>query len=208
MRYLAYDTETTGLSKHCNVLTAYFIVLDENLKEIAKLDLKIKHEKYNIYAKAMEINKIDLVQHEKIATTVDESKEILEKFLIENRSSNGMSYTSGEAKLPPSYKQIGHNLIFDINMILNNKLICREFYNENMTEEYIDTYSLCRIYRSEKLITCKSLTLENICKYFEIEINSNNLHTAEYDIKMTIELYKKLREFRNENFGTKFLKEF
>lgn len=195
MRYLAYDTETTGLSKHCNVLTAYFIVLDENLKEIAKLDLKIKHEKYNIYAKAMEINKIDLVQHEKIATTVDESKEILENFLTENL--NGMKY-----------KQIGHNLIFDINMILNNKLICREFYNENMTEEYIDTYSLCRIYRSEKLITCKSLTLENICKYFEIEINSNNLHTAEYDIKMTIELYKKLREFRNENFGTKFLKEF
>ena len=49
--YLAFDVETTGLETHCNVLTAFFIILDSNYNQIDSLDLKIKYPYYTIYTR-------------------------------------------------------------------------------------------------------------------------------------------------------------
>ena len=68
--YLAFDVETTGLETNCNVLTAYFIILDADYNKIDTLDLKIKYPYYIIYPKALEINKIDILKHDKDINSV------------------------------------------------------------------------------------------------------------------------------------------
>ena len=80
--YLAFDVETTGLETHCNVLTAYFIILDSNYNQIDSLDLKIKYPYYTIYTKALEINKIDILEHDFLASVLKtvSTKEILINF--------------------------------------------------------------------------------------------------------------------------------
>ena len=86
--YLAFDTETSGLdpTKH-NLLTACFIVLNDNLVEIDRLNLNIKYNEYNITIKAMEINKIDLIKHHNCSSSVDlkTARSLLLDFLKKNK---------------------------------------------------------------------------------------------------------------------------
>ena len=46
VHYIVFDCETTGLDNDCNLLTAFFVILDENLNKIDTLGLHIKHIYY------------------------------------------------------------------------------------------------------------------------------------------------------------------
>ena len=170
--YLAVDTETTGLSSYCQVLTAYFIILDDKFEEIDNIDLKIKYDNYNIYPKAMEINKINLDEHEKIADTQQEAKEKINNLL-----------NKYNIKLTP----LGHNIKFDLRMLKSNDLLC----NDYVTETCIDTIDLCKELKNVGIIPQnQSISLSKISDYLGITVKQAKLHTAEYDIRLTIELFK------------------
>lgn len=175
--YLAIDTETTGLTNLCNVLTAYFIVLDENLNEIKHLDLKIKHCSYHVYTKALEVNKIDLIEHDKVSTPKKEAILKLEEFLsgVEER-----------------YIPIGHNVEFDINMLEDNGMDIHKY----IKSPYIDTYVICKKLKHEKKINDKqSLALGKISYFFGVNIDCKKLHTSEYDVRLSIELFKYIKNY-------------
>jgi len=182
MTFLCMDTETTGLSEDCNVLTAYFIILDSSLNEIASLDLKIKHNCYKVYTKAMEVNKINLIEHEKTAITKANAKEQLEQFLS--------IYKTNEKYIP-----LGHNVSFDLKMLKSNQILSDSAIECHLSPNSIDTLTIAKFMKSCKKIPVKqSLSLVKICAYFEISlITELEAHNAEYDIKMTIELFKKLQ---------------
>jgi DNA polymerase-3 subunit epsilon/ribonuclease T len=179
MSYLAVDCETTGLLQECQVLTAFFIILDENLNEIKSLDLKIRHNLYNVQAKALEINHIDLVLHDKTSKDVTVSKLALEVFL------------KGYKRLIP----IGHNVVFDINMLKANGIFSQEMCNTYLSYTNIDTCVIAQFLKScGKIPHNTSISLSNLCKYFEVKtIDGLILHNAECDIKMTVNLLKKMQ---------------
>jgi hypothetical protein len=180
--YLAIDTETTGLLEDCNVLTAYFIILDSNLNEIDTLDLKIKHNSYKVQAKALEINKINLVEHEKTAIKKAEAKDQMEQFLSK--------YKSNEKYIP-----LGHNISFDLKMLKNNQILSDYAIECYFSPNSMDTLTIAKFMKSCKKIPVKqSLSLVNVCKYFDISLDTElEAHNAEYDIKMTVELFKVLQ---------------
>lgn len=187
MYYLAFDCETTGLTSKCNILTAYFIILNNNLEKIDELDLKIKHEYYNVYIKALEINKIDLINHDKTAIPILLANDMLIRFL--------------EKYYNDKFILIGHNISFDINMILSNKLISIQDFNKYfITEYYLDTFLICKQLKKEKkLNNCQSLSLNKLCHYFNINpsilnINNKMFHNSKYDTLCTIELYKIIKD--------------
>jgi DNA polymerase III epsilon subunit-like protein len=177
--FLAIDTETTGINADCQVLTAYFLVLDTDLNEIAHLDLKIRYPYYKVYTKALEVNKIDLVAHDREAIDVSQAKIVLEKFLNDHK---------------PQFRYIplGHNIQFDLRMLKNSGLLSEDAFSPNV----LDTIVIAQFLKTCKMIPSKqSLSLSNLIKYFGIKMPGTGLgvvqfHTAEYDIRMTVQLLK------------------
>jgi DNA polymerase III epsilon subunit-like protein len=179
MYYLVFDCETTGLLPSCNVLTAYFIILDNELNIIDELDLQIKHDFYIIFPKALEINQINILDHDKHGISKLEANNKIINFL---------------KKYDTNYKVIGHNIKFDINMLKSNNLINDEDINKYFNEQYLDTYELAKKLKfKNKISRFQSLSLNKLCNFLDIECKLDiNFHNAKYDSYMTIELYKKL----------------
>jgi DNA polymerase III alpha subunit (gram-positive type) len=179
MYYLVFDCETTGLLPSCNVLTAYFIILDNEFNIIDELDLQIKHDYYIIFPKALEINKINILEHDKQGISKLEAHKKIINFL---------------KKYDTTYKVIGHNIQFDINMLNSNNLINDNDINLYFDKQYLDTYELAKKLKfKNKISRLQSLSLNKLCNYLDIECKlDTNFHNAKYDSYMTIELYKRL----------------
>lgn len=183
MYYLVFDCETTGLLPSCNVLTAYFIILDKDFNIIDELDLIIKHDYYIIFPKALEINKINILEHDKQGISkIDANKQIID-FL---------------KKYNTIYKIIGHNIKFDINMLKSNTLITDNDINNYFDKNILDTYDLAKKLKYNKKISrFQSLSLNKLCNFLDIDCKlDSNFHNAKYDSYMTIELYKKLCDIK------------
>lgn len=174
--FLWYDTETSGLSSECNVLTSYFIITDNDLNVVDEMYIPIKHKKYTVNSYAMEINGIDLELHHKTSHPLKLAQIMFEKFL--ERNCDGTPYIMA-----------GHNVSFDSRMLRSNKIL-RDTHEVYIFDESLDTLCILReLKRNGFIEKGQSLSLGNITKHFGIEANGQ-LHTAEYDIKLTIELYK------------------
>ena len=189
--YLAFDVETTGLYDNCNVLTGYFIILDSNFNEIDYLDLKIKYPFYIIYPKALEVNQINILEHDKDKNTIYKELAIikLNHFLEKNKTNI-------------KYKIMGHNVQFDLNMLINNNILTKEYIDIYLDlSKYIDTLILARELKLKKIIPKnQSLSLSKLCYYYDLYNElENKFHNAEYDIKLTILLYKKLKYIESNN---------
>lgn len=183
--YLAIDTETTGLNAECQVLTAYFIVLDNDLHEIAHLDLKIRYPYYKVYTKALEVNRIDLIKHDSEAIDITEAKKVLNKFLNDHR---------------PQFRYIplGHNIKFDLTMLKNSGLLSEVMY-ESFSPNALDTVTIAQFLKTCKIIPDKqSVSLTNLVKHFNLTKTNTDFHTAEYDIRMTVELLKHFKIMLND----------
>lgn len=205
MSYLAFDCETTGLLPNCNILTAYFVILDNNLNILDELDLKIKHDYYLVFTKALEINNINLLEHDKIAISVIEARSQLIKFLKKYDTIN-----TDASHNKNKYQIIGHNIKFDIDMLISNKMLnLNEINLYFQTNCYLDTYKIAQLLKSQKKINkCQSLSLSKLCYYFNIDTDKsinesnnddeNNFHNCKYDTLCTINLFKKLIELKNQ----------
>ena len=99
--YLAFDTETTGLEADSQVLTAHFMILDSDLNVVSELNLKIRYPVYHVSVRALEINRINLIEHDRTAIDLFDAQNALFKFLNTNRPAF-------------RYIPIGHNIAFDI----------------------------------------------------------------------------------------------
>lgn len=188
--YLAFDTETTGLNYNKNnLLTACFIILDENLIEIDRLNINVNHSEYTISIKAMEINKIDLIKHHYNAHDMVSARKLLLNFL---------------EKYMCMFIPIGHNVTFDINFIKGSGLLTENEYQKFISYNSIDTISIAQYLKMSGYLPKKqSISLINLCKYYGIDSKSGEYHTAEYDIEMTLHL---LRKFKSMN--VKFIDDF
>lgn len=186
MRYIAFDTETTGVLSESNLLSVCFMILDSNLEVVDVLNLSIKHKVYVVSLKALEVNGIDLLEHDKKSMTLYEARKELLVFLNINK---------GDKKYIP----IGHNISFDIGFIKSSGLVKDIEYSELFDCNVIDTIVLCQNMKLRGRIGIdESLKLSNMCKYFGLKFEEANLHNAEYDIKMTVELLKRINDWEHK----------
>jgi DNA polymerase III alpha subunit (gram-positive type) len=183
--YIALDVETGGIGLDKSLLTAYFLVLDENGDMLTDLSLALKPDDgvYRVTAQALGINGINLIEHDKIAITYTEAAKKLYEFL---------KYASQEGKI--KLIPVGHHISFDLDQI-NDKLLSKPTWENFVSYRLLDTGSVAQF-----LISCGKLdgtkttgSMESLCKYFNVThetlgFKDARLHNAEYDTRATVKV--------------------
>jgi DNA polymerase III alpha subunit (gram-positive type) len=178
--YIALDTETGGVTPETSLLTAYFAVLDENLCVVDELDLKVKPDdgNYVVTAQALGINKINLIEHEKVAIPYKDAKTPMYKFLERNYQ--------GEKLIP-----VGHGIAFDVVRI-RPTLISQGSWENFCSYRTLDTGQAAQFLRAAgKFPDNVSGSLGSLVAYFGIKFKGE-LHDARVDTLQTVAVLREL----------------
>ena len=181
--YIALDVETGGIGSDKSLLTAFLAVLDKNFNIIDQLDLKVKPDDgiYKVTAEALGINGINLVKHE--AEAIPESKvgTLLYNFLQQHNP-------NGKSKLIP----VGHNVGFDIKF-LQSKVISAGNWDKFVSYRLLDTGVIAQYMKVKgRIPESVSGSLGSLAKFFDVP--KQVAHTADGDVRMTIDVLKGLLE--------------
>jgi DNA polymerase III alpha subunit (gram-positive type) len=184
MKYVCFDVETGGTdASKVSLLEAAFVVIDSYTREKQSLILKIKPDDdiYHVQAEGLGINKINLVEHDKVAITESKAKTVLFDFLK-------MHSNNGKDKLAP----LGHNVKFDIDFI-QAYLLTKNTWNMFVLYRPRDTSTLGTMLKDAELIpeNVKG-SLESYAAFFGL--TGYDYHTAMGDVDCTIDVYFKMME--------------
>jgi len=181
-KHIAFDCETGGLlAKDCSLLTVYFAVCDKDLNVLSELPLAIKPDNnapYQVTAGAMDVNKINLIEHDKIAIAECDARQRLYNYLK-------MESDGGKIKLVP----LGQNVTFDIAFV-NAHLLNKSGWDYFCSYRVMDTGIIGQFLRSVGLIP-PSVTgsLGSYAKFYGIK-PQGPLHDAKTDTLLTIAVMK------------------
>lgn len=178
--YLPFDTETGGLREDVALLSAHFAACDDKLNIIDELDLFMKPNDghYLVTARALEINKIKLIEHDQIALTYSEAGAKLRDFLWKHSM-------NGKVKLIP----IGKNVGFDCLKVTNN-ILGAKTWNQFVSYRLYDITTMVIMLKRKKLLPMEAPdSLEELAHYFQVPIEA---HTAKGDNLAGIEVVKRL----------------
>lgn len=179
-KYIALDTETGGITLDTSLLTAYFVVLDEKFKVVDELNLVVKPDdgNYVVNAQALNVNKINLVEHDKVALPYKAAKPFLYKFLELNYQ--------GEKLIP-----IGHGLAFDI-VRLKQDLIGQGSWENFVSYRTLDTSIVAQFLRAAGLFPDDvSGSLGSLVSYFKLP-PVGDMHDARVDTLQTVSVLQAL----------------
>ena len=191
-KYLVIDAEMGGRELKYSLLTAYFMVVDENINKLDELYLHIKPDDndYILSGQGMEVNKINLQEHDKIAIPYKQAKPLLFNFLKKN---------SLDCKLVP----LGHGTRGDIAHIINC-LISEGSWEQFCSYHYIDTSVVLQYLRACGKMPCDcDGSVKALAEYFGIDKEysgvgmidlKNGWHDAQVDAIMTAEIFKRMVE--------------
>ena len=179
-RFLAFDCETGGLGDDRSLLTVYFVAMDENFRVLGELDLKIKpddDEPYRVDGQGLEINGINLSEHDKVAIPLKEARRQLYDFLAAHKP-------EGSGKLIP----IGQNIWFDIGCVLRN-LMRKKVWDQFVSYHPIDTAGIATVMKLIGIIPRSEKTrLTNLADIFGVKLK--NAHNAKADTVATVKVLK------------------
>lgn len=182
--FLFLDTETGGIGcDQYSLLTAYFYLTDENFEKKSEFPLWVKPDNgiYKVCGEAMEVNKIDLKEHDKIAITYTEAGKALYNWL--DVMTNG-----GKNKLTV----VGHNVAGDRNDIVQT-LISRGTWDKFCSYRLRDTQTIaCYLIDCGVIPNDVSGSLKSLVEYFKIESIDDAFHDAKYDTLQTVKVYQAL----------------
>jgi len=178
-KYFLFDCETGGIDRNTSLLTLFGMILDEKLTVQDTISLKIKPDDgvYHVKAAGLKVNKINLVEHEKEATTATEAAREFENFICK--------HSLGETKLIPT----GHNLSLDVEFCKRNFLRGDQDegggWDKFFSYRSLDTATLAHgLILAGKLPEDLDCSLSSLAKYFEIDYSG--AHNAEFDAKLTL----------------------
>ena len=186
MKYLVIDTESGSRHVNSTLLTAYFLVVNTEFKPLGELYCRLKPEPndhYIVDAQGLAVNKINLVEHDKVATTCKQAKPILYDFLKEH-AANGQRLTP-----------LGHATKGDIRRITDN-LISEGSWVQFCTYHFLDTSVILQYLRAigKMPMDCDG-SIEALTKYFGINQHAGDdaqFHDAKFDVQMTMRVFQEM----------------
>ena len=180
MTYLSIDVETGGTSTDTSLLSAAFVFCDAQLNEIEYRHYKVKpfNDIFTVTSKGLSINKINLVEHVKEATTYEIAATNLYGDLSRwsNRAIN---------KLIP----IGKNIQSDIDYI-TKYLVKKNTWSNFVSYNSLDITSVLQFLRLKNKIGEVGNSLEDLLVYYGHKIDG--IHDALFDARANITVLKEM----------------
>jgi hypothetical protein len=176
--YLPFDTETGGLTTESSLLTAHFAVCDKELNILDELELYTRPNDryYTVSAEALTVNKIDLIDHDKIALTYSEAGQELREFLWKYSK-------NGKIKLIP----VGKNVPFDVKKV-NETLLGEKTWRQLVSYRQYDITSVVIFLKRKGLLPEDAPeSLEGLANMMGFKYES---HTAQGDTYAAIAVIK------------------
>jgi DNA polymerase III alpha subunit (gram-positive type) len=180
-KYFLFDTETGGIRKEMSLLTLYGHILDDNLNILDTIDLKIKPDDgvYHVNAQGLEINKINIVEHDRIAKPLSE---------VKTRFKNYICGWSLNQKLTP----IGHNVRFDVKFVKTHLL---EDWDRYFDRRHIDTASIGKFLALSGIVPkLKTYSLSEMAQALMINVNEDSRHEAKFDADLTLNVLRNMTQ--------------
>ena len=191
IRYLHIDCEMGGRDLKYSLLTAYFLVTDENFNTLGYLDLKVKPDDgdYILSGQGMGVNCINIQKHDEVAVSYKQAGTILFNFLAQQTN-----HSCGKVKLTP----VGHGVKGDIAHIIE-RLISERSWEQFCTYHYMDTSVILQFLRAcGKMPEDCDGSVGALAKYFNISVDGF-LHDAEVDAKVTCQILKNFVELGKDH---------
>lgn len=182
MKYLVLDTESGSRHASSTLLTAYFLVADAKFQVMGDLYLKLKPEgddHYIVDAQGLAVNKINLVEHDKVAITCKKAGPLLYEFIKKHAK---------DGRLTP----LGHATKGDIQRITDNtdNLISIGSWEQFCTYHYIDTSVVLQYLRAiGKMPEDCDGSVVALANYFGIKVEGDD-HDCRVDTKKTMGVFK------------------
>lgn len=178
MNILAIDIESSGYDPKKNALLEIAAIpIINGVKGEPFVSYVRPHKDAVIEPKALEINKLTYDQ----IWTFPEPTEVIKSFLSWIDSKETM------------FNLLGHNVQFDRRFLYS--FFCRYGGHGDFITRFrpndICTEDMARVALKHKPNAPKSVSLGNLCKYFDIKLD--NAHSALPDIEATYELYQILK---------------
>jgi DNA polymerase III alpha subunit (gram-positive type) len=180
-KYFLFDTETGGIRKEMSLLTLYGHILDDNLNILDTIDLKIKPDDgvYHVNAQGLEINRINIVEHDRIAKPLSE---------VKTRFKNYICGWSLNQKLTP----IGHNVRFDVKFVKTHLL---EDWDRYFDRRHIDTASIGKFLALSGIVPkLKTYSLSEMAQALMIDVNEDSRHEARFDADLTLNVLRNMTQ--------------
>lgn len=181
MNYLVIDTETGGIGPDVSLLSVYMGLYDENYHLLNELDFLVKPDDgiFKVTGEALEVNKIDLITHEKKAVSYKIAKTYMYNFLAK------ISNDGKDKPLP-----LGHNVQFDILGIKRN-LVSDGTWNKYVSYRVLDTGTIGQYLKIlGRVPSGISGSLVSYADHFGID--RSKAHTAKGDCEITMEIFKRM----------------
>ncbi len=189
---LAFDTETGNLSpKQGDLITAFFAILDEDLKIVEELDMKLKPNDGRLPladSGALKVNGINIQQHIEDPETITYAEgqkkliDLIKKYLKKTgRYSN--------------IRPFGYNILgFDIAWV-QEYLLPQEEWIKLVHYKAVDVMQAVDFLKECQWFPSTLGSLGSVSDYFQLP--KRNAHNAREDVLMTIDVHKKLLEMMN-----------
>lgn len=186
--FMAFDTETGGLDcKKADLLTAYFGIIDEELKLVDELYLKVKPDGGRLpicEAQALAVNKINVKEHLADPETITYSEAkvkvstLLKKYLKKKgRFSN--------------IRPLGYNVPFDVGWT-QEYILPKEEWLGILHYKHVDVMERVDFLKEAGWFPPELGSLGTVVDY--LQLPKRDAHNAREDTLMTVDVYKRLLE--------------
>ncbi len=166
-----------------SLLSVYLMATDDQFNVIGDLYLYLKPDDgiYRVCAEAMNVNKINLVEHDTRAIPYKEGS---------TKLYNWLKQLTNEGKTKATV--VGHGVYGDVEWIIWH-LMSRGSWETFTSYRKLDTQAVCQFLKACGLFPeTVSGSLISIAQYFGIKVDENACHDAKYDTELTHKVFVSL----------------
>jgi DNA polymerase-3 subunit epsilon len=192
---LVLETETGGIDPDRHSLLSIGAVVWEDGRRGAEIEILVAEPELTVTARAMEINRIDLVAHARHAAAPAEALAMLTRFVADQFS---QAFASGERVV-----LAGHNIGFDVGFLKRLFRMTGSDFEAVFSHRVLDTASILRFLSLAGLAPEGVAASNEAFRYFEISVPAADRHTALGDARATAELLTRLVDLVSHSGGVR-----